>query len=150
MQTSEASNIGIRFRVFDLNSCRSQLGYHFVEVMHSKVHHPDLGRIPEIASLFGKRTERGRSGLLLLNGSALARWCERDPQVLLVPVPQRFGIMSSKEQPSDSSYFFHFRFSRFMFSGCLRRRNRTRWLCGVLCRHGEFIPAQNEARPESI
>src|SRR5437879_4663658 len=73
--------------------------------MHSKVHHPDLCRIPEIATLFGKGTERGRSGLLLPNGSALARWCERDPQVLLVPVPQRFGIMSSKEQPSDSSYF---------------------------------------------
>ena len=54
MQTSEAPNVGIRFRVFDLNSCRSKLGYHFVEVMHSKVHHPDLVRIPEIVSLFGK------------------------------------------------------------------------------------------------
>ncbi len=46
-----------------------------------------------MAALFGKGTERSWSGLLLPNGSALARWCERDPQVLLVPVPQRFGIM---------------------------------------------------------
>ena len=65
MQTSEAPNVGIRFRVFDLNSCRSQLGYHFVEVMHSKVDHPDLVRIPEIATLFGKGTENRRAGLLL-------------------------------------------------------------------------------------
>src|SRR6516165_12286188 len=150
MQTSEAPNVGIGFRVFDLNSCRSQLGYHFVEVMHSKVHHPDLLRVPEILGRFGKGTEDGRSGLLLPNGSALARWFERDPQVLQVPVPQRFGIMSTEEQPSDSGYFFHFRSSRFMFSSCLRRRSRTRWLCGVLSRHGEFIPGQNEAGPESI
>ena len=64
--------------------------------------------------------------------------------VYQVPVPQRFGIMSSEEQPSDSGYFFHFRSSRFMFSSCLRRRSRTPWICGVLCRHGEFIPGQNE------
>src|SRR5215469_3450764 len=108
--------------------------------MHSKVHHPDLVRIPEIATLFGKGTEDGGSRLLLPNGSALARWFERDPQVLLVPVPQRFGITSSEEQPSDSGYFFHFRSSRFMFSSCVRRRSRTRWLYGVLCDHGEFIP----------
>jgi len=73
--------------------------------MHSKVHHPDLVRISEIATLFGKGTEDGRSGLLLPNGCALTRWCERDPQVLLVPGPQRFGIMSAEEQPSDSGYF---------------------------------------------
>src|SRR5215469_11333047 len=104
--------------------------------MHSKVHHPDLVRIPEIATLFGKGSEGGRSGLLLPNGSALARWCERDPQVLLVPVPQRNGIMSSEEQPSDSGYFFHFCSSRFIFCSCLRRRSRSRWLCRVLCCHG--------------
>src|SRR5215471_1080352 len=104
--------------------------------MHSKVDHPDLARIPEILSRFRKGTEDGRSGLLLPNGCALARWCERDPQVLLVPVPQRFGIMSSEEQPSDSGYFFHLRFSRFIFSSFLRRRIRTRCLSEVLCRRG--------------
>src|SRR5215472_12207223 len=62
--------------------------------MHSNVHHPDLLRVPEILGRFGKGTEDGRSGLLLPNGCALARWFERDPQVLQVPVPQRFGIMS--------------------------------------------------------
>src|SRR5437762_11257854 len=113
--------------------------------MHSKVHHPELLRVPEILGRFGKGTERGRSGLLLPNGSALARWCERDPEVLLVPVPQRFGIMSSEEQSSDSGYFFHFRSSRFMFSSCLRRRSSTRRLCGLLCRHGYFILGQNDA-----
>src|SRR5215469_7121768 len=113
--------------------------------MHSKVHHPGLVRIPEIFGRLGKGTEGGRSGLLLPNGSALARWCERDPQVLLVPVSQRFGIMSSEEQPSDSGYSFHFRSSRFISSICPRMWNRTRWLCGVLWRHGEFIPGQNEA-----
>src|SRR5215471_6620194 len=106
-----------------------------LRVMHSKVHHPDLVRIPEIATLFGKGTEGRRSGLLLPNGSALALWCERNSQVFEVPVPQRNGIMRSEEQPSDSGYFFHFRSSRFMFSSCLRRRSRKRWLCGVLCRH---------------
>src|SRR5215469_14307618 len=70
--------------------------------MHSKVHHPDLLRVSEILGRFGKGTKDGRSGLLLPNGSALSCWFGRDPQVLQVPVPQRFGIMSSEEQPSDS------------------------------------------------
>src|SRR5215467_3652218 len=118
--------------------------------MHSKVHHPDLVRVPEIATLFGKGAEGGRSSLLLPNGCAFARWCERDPQVLLVPVPQRCGIMSSEEQPSDSGYLFHFRSSRFILSSGLRRRSRTRWRCGLLRRDGEFIWGQDEAGPESI
>src|SRR6516165_6948073 len=133
MQTSEAPNVGIGFRVLDLDACRSQLGYHLVEVMHSKVHHPDLLRIPEIPGRFGKGTEDGGSGLLLPNGSAFALWCERDPQVLQVPVPQRDGIMSSEEQPSNSCYFVHFG-SSLLFSSWLGRRSRTRWLCGDLCR----------------
>jgi hypothetical protein len=62
--------------------------------------------------------------------------------------PQRNGIMSSEEQPSAPAASSIS--SRFMFSGCIRRRNRTRWLCGVLCRHGSFILGQNEAGPESI
>src|SRR5215475_13201369 len=106
--------------------------------MHSKIHHPDLIRIPEIATLFGKGAEGGRSGLLLPNGSAFAGGRERDPQVLLVPVPQRRGIVSSEEQPSDSGYLFHFRSSRFIFSSRLRRRNRTPWRCGLQCRRGKF------------
>src|SRR5262249_36346996 len=118
--------------------------------MHSKIHHPHLIRIPEIATLFGKGAEGGRSGLLLPNGSAFARGRERDPQVLLVPVPQRRGIMSSEEQPSDSGYLFHFRSSRFVFSNRLRGRSRTAWLCGLLRRHGEFILGQDEGGPESI
>src|ERR1051326_5052100 len=89
--------------------------------MHAKVDHPCLVRIAEILSRLGKGTEGGRSGLLLPNGSVLRRWCECDSQVLQVPVPQRFGIMSSEEQPSDSRHFFHFRSSWLMFSGCLRR-----------------------------
>src|ERR1700686_2738156 len=104
--------------------------------MHAKVQHPALVRIPEIFGRLWKGSEGGWSGLLLPNGSALARWCERDPQVLLVPVPQCFGIMSSEEQPSDSGYLFHFRLSRFIFNICFRMRSRTRSLCGVLCRHG--------------
>src|SRR6185312_11659111 len=73
--------------------------------MHAKVHHPGLVRISEIFSGLGKRTEGGWSGFLLPNGLALARWCERNSQVLQVPVFQRFWIMSSEEQPSDSATF---------------------------------------------
>src|SRR5215467_2674946 len=100
--------------------------------MHSKVHHPGLVRVPEIFGGLGKGTEHSRSGLLLPNGSARARWFERDSQVLLVPVPQRLGITRPEKQPSDSGYFFHFRFSRFISNICLRRWSRTRWRCGVL------------------
>jgi len=78
-------------------------------------------------------------------GRALARWCERDSQVLQVPVSQRFRIMSSEEQPSDSRHFFHFRSSRFVFSGCWRSRNRTQWRCGVLCSQDKCRLRQNEA-----
>src|SRR5215472_9046893 len=94
--------------------------------MHSKVHHPDLLRIPEILSRFGKGSEDGLSGLLLPNGFAPARWCEPDPQVFAVPVRQR------------------------IFNSCLRRRSRIRWLFGVLCRHGEFVLGQNEAGPTRL
>src|SRR5215469_2309589 len=114
--------------------------------MHSEVHHPDLGRIPEIAALFGKRSEGGLSSLLLPNGLTPARWCEPDPQMLPVPVRQRFGIMSSKEQTSDSGYSFPFRSSGCLFSSGLGRRR----LCGILCRHSEFVPWQNKTGPESI
>src|SRR5579864_266565 len=109
MQASEAADVGIGFRVFDLNSCCSQLGYHFVEVMHAKVHHPGLVGISEIFGGLGKGAEGGRSGLLLPNGSTLGRGGERDPQVLLVPGRQSFGIMSAEEKASDSGYLFHLR-----------------------------------------
>src|SRR6185437_10264706 len=105
MQTSEAANVGIGLGVFDLNSCRSQLGYHLVDVMHSKVHHEGLAGIAEVFGGLGEGSEDGGSGLLVPNGCALAGGCERDPQVLLIPLPQRFGIMSFEEQPSDSGYF---------------------------------------------
>src|SRR5262249_34619087 len=117
---------------------------------HAKVHHPDLVRIPEVASLFGKGAEDGWASFLLPNGCALACRCEPDPQVLQVPVPQRFGIMSSEEQPSDSGYFFHFRSSRFVFSSCLRRLGSTCWLGGILGRHGECNLGHDELGPQSI
>src|SRR6185503_8676793 len=72
MQPSEAPDLAISFRGFDLNACSSQLGHHFVHVMHSKVNHPVLARIAEIFGRLGKGSEYGRSGLLLPNASALA------------------------------------------------------------------------------
>src|SRR5215468_8592328 len=99
--------------------------------MHAEVDHPHLLRIPEIPRRLRKRSEGSRSGLLLPNGPALARGCESDPQVLLVPAPQGFGIMSAEEQPSDSDHLFHFRFPRLTFSIWLRRRSRTCRLRGA-------------------
>src|SRR5689334_19848849 len=104
--------------------------------MYAKVDHPNFVWIPEIFARFGKRTESSRSSLLLPNGSAFAGWCERYPQVLLVPGAQRFGIMSAEEQPSDSGDSLHFRSSRFMFNSCFCSWCRTRWLCDLLCHHG--------------
>src|SRR6267142_6490938 len=51
--------------------------------------------------------DSGSRGCLITvpNGFLVARWCNRDPQVLLVPTPQRFRIVSSEEQPSDSRHF---------------------------------------------
>jgi hypothetical protein len=78
MQTSETPDLGISFRVFDFNSCRSQLGYHFVEVMHSKVNHPDLAAITGNASL-GCSTNAGAT-LIVLKGCWDLRniWSSRD------------------------------------------------------------------------
>ena len=111
MQTSEAADVGIGFRVFDLDSCGSELGYHSVEVMHPKVHHPGFVGISEIFRGLGKGAEGGRPGLLLPNSSTLGRGGERDSQVLLVPVRQPLVIMISDEQSSDSGYLFHLRSS---------------------------------------
>src|SRR5579859_3165033 len=76
--------------------------------MHSEVNHPELGWIPEIFCCFWKGAEGCGASFLLPNLFALARWCERDHQMLLVPVAQSFGIMSAEEKTSDSGYFFHF------------------------------------------
>src|SRR6266404_2974639 len=104
MQAGEPA-VGIRLRVnLDLDSCSPQLGCHSVEIPNSKVHHPDLVDIPEIVARLRERGEGGGSCLLLPSGFLVARWCERDPQVLLVPTPQRCRIVSSEEQSSDSRH----------------------------------------------
>src|ERR1700676_5176525 len=97
-----------------------------------------------------ERTEDGGACLLLPRGFLVARWCERDSQVLLVPVPQRFRIVSSEEQSSDSRHFFHFRSSSDPIansSPCRGRRDL--WLRGCLRGYAELVSAQDEARPES-
>ena len=108
MQMSEAPDLGISVRAFDVDGSRSQLAYHFVDVMHSKVNHPTLIKVSEIFGRLGKGSERGRPSFLLPNGPTLARRCRRDSQVLQVPLPQCFGVMSSEEEPSDTGYFFPF------------------------------------------
>src|SRR5690348_3579599 len=155
MQASEAANVGVRFRILDLDARRAKLGDHFVDVVDTKIHHPSLIGIAEVFGGFGKRSENGRSGLLLPNGGALARRGERNAQVLLVPVAQRFGIMSAEEQTSNAGYFLHLRssgllFGRFLFGGRLRGRSRSRGLRGILPRHEEFTAGQNEAGPKNI
>jgi hypothetical protein len=75
--------VGIRLRVnLDRDSSGSQLACHFVEIPDSKVQHPDLvGSLEKVARL-RLRIENGGSGLLLPNGILVARWRQRDPQML--------------------------------------------------------------------
>ena len=143
--------VGIRLRVhLDLDSRSLQLGCHFVEIPDSKVQHPDLLGVPEIAARLLEWSESSGSGLLLPRGFSGARWYERDSQVLLVPKPQRFRIFGSEEEPSDSRHFFHLRSCSdpIAYSGP-RRRRRDLWLCGCLRHYAELAPPQDEARPES-
>jgi hypothetical protein len=99
MQAGEPA-VGIRLRInLDRDSCGSQLGCYSVEIPDPKVHHPDLVGIPKIVARLRERTENGGTSFLLPNGFLVARWCERDPQVLLVPLPQRFRIVSSENSP---------------------------------------------------
>src|ERR1700726_2257909 len=115
----------------DLDSCGSQLGCHFVEIPDSKVQHPDLLGIPEIAARLLEWSESGGSGLLLPRGFLVARWYERDSQVLLVPKPQRFRIFGSEEESSDSRHFFRFRSSSDPIADSSLFRGRgDLWLCG--------------------
>src|SRR5215467_14530126 len=99
--------------------------------MHSEVHHPDFAGIPEITALLRKRSKSGLPGLLMPNRSTLSRWGESDPQVLLVPLPQCFGIMSPEKESADSGYSFLFR-PRFLFDRCLGSRSGTCRLSGGL------------------
>src|SRR6266436_4746014 len=93
-----------------------------------------------------ERTEDGGASLLLPNGFLVARWCERDPQMLLVPLPQRFRIVSSEEQSSDSRHFFHFRSSSDPITNSGPRRGRGGlWLSGCLRSDAELVPAPDEA-----
>ena len=135
--------VGIRPRInLDRNSCCLELGCHFVEIPDSKLHYPVLVRVPEVAARFRERTENGGACLLTPNGFLVARRGERDPQVLLVPVPQRCGIVSPEEQSSDSRHFFRCRSAwEAMPYSCPRRSRRGRWLCGCLCRYAELVPA---------
>jgi hypothetical protein len=70
--------------------------------------------------------------------------------MLLVPKRQRFRILGSKEESSDSGHFFHFRSSsdRIANSGPRSERRALR-LFGCLRRYGELVPSQDEARPKS-
>src|SRR5262249_17831854 len=107
---------------------------------HSEVHHPDFAGIAEVAALFGKGSEGGWPGLLLPNGLALAGWREPDSQMLPIPGRECFGIMGSEKESTDAGHFLLFRFIFW---------SRSRRLRGILCRHGESIPRQNEAGSES-
>src|SRR5260221_9973885 len=118
----------------------------FVEIPDSKVQHPDLLGIPEIFARLRKRRESGGACLLLPNGIPLARWYERDSQMLLVPKPQRFRIFGSKEESSDSGHLFHFRSSSDRIANGGPRRGR-RGLCrhGWMRRYGGLRPPHDEA-----
>ena len=135
--------VGIRLRVnLDLDSCRPKLGGHSVEIPDSKVHHPVLVGIPEMVARLRERSESGGSCLLLPRGFPVARGCERDPQVLLVPMRQRGRIVSSKEQSSDSCHFFHFRSScEPIPNRCPRKGRREHGLFGCLRRNAALAPA---------
>src|ERR1700688_2056597 len=87
---------------------------------------------------------------LLPNGILEARWCEGDPQVLLLPTPHCFRIVSSEEQSSNTRHFFHFRSSSDPVANSgPRRGRRDLWLCGCLLHYAELVPPQDEARPAS-
>src|SRR5580700_385245 len=143
--------VGIRLRVhLDLDSSGLQLGRHFVEIPDSKVQHPDLLGIAEIVARLLEWSESGGSGLLLPRGFPVARWYERDSQVLLVPKPQRFRIFGSEEESSDSGHFLHFRSSSDPIANSdPRRRSKELWRYSCLRGYGELVPPQDEARPES-
>src|SRR5229473_1316339 len=138
--------VGIRLRVnLDLDSRSLQLGCHFVEIPDSKVQHPDLLGISEIVARLLEWSESGGSGLLLPRGFPVARWYERDSQVLLVPTPQCFRIFGSEEESSDTGHFFHFRsFSDPIPNNCPRSGRRGLWLCGCLHSDAELVPAPDE------
>src|SRR5579864_4961629 len=88
---------------------------------------------------------------LAANGVLIARWGERDPQMLLVPPPDRFRILSSEEESSDSHHFFHFRSYRYPIAAnsVPSMGSRDSLLFDFLRGHGEFPPSQDEARPEN-
>src|ERR1700731_5234487 len=139
MQAGETA-VGIRLRVnLNRNSCGSQLGRHSVEILNSKIHHPGLVGIPEIVPRLREGAENGGARLLLPNGFLVARWCERDSQVLLVPRPQRGRIVSAEEQSSDSGHFFHF---------CSSGKSMP-IRGGGLGRRAELVPTEDQVRPES-
>src|ERR1700730_14334311 len=143
--------VRIRLRIhLDLDSSGLQLGRHFVEIPDSKVQHPDLLGIPEIVARLLEWSESGGSSLLLPRRFRVARWYERDSQVLLVPEPQRFRIFGSEEESSDSRHLFHFRSSSDPIANSdPRRGRRDLWLRGCLRGYPELVAPQEEARPES-
>jgi hypothetical protein len=134
----------------NLDSLGSELSDHLVEVPYSKVHHPELVRVPKIVTRLGKRAEDLRPCLLLPNRFLLARGRQRNSQGLPVPASQRFRIVRSEEYPADAGNFLHFTSSgRFELRSGYGRSNWDRWVCGSLYRKPEFLPAQDEALPEA-
>src|SRR6185437_13144988 len=77
----------------------------FVEVMHPKVDHPDLVRIPEVVALFRKRTEGSWSSLLLPNGSAFGGWRKGDPRCCSYQTPNALGSCARKNNPPIPATF---------------------------------------------
>jgi hypothetical protein len=107
-----------------------------------KVHHVVLVGIPEVAARRRERIENGGACLLTPNGFLVARWGERDPQVLLVPVPPTL----SDREPGRTVLRFP---SLFPLPFRLRshapqlapREEEGLCLCGCRCRYAELVPA---------
>ncbi len=110
MQASKATDRRRLWVDFDFNSRGDELCSHFIEIAHPEIYHPDLLRIAEVLRLLRERTEHGGTRLLLPNWVSFAGGCKRDSQVLMVPASQGFGIVSPKEEASNSRYSFHLRF----------------------------------------
>jgi hypothetical protein len=110
----EQSGRGIGLWVnLDVNSCRAELGHHFVEVANSKIEHPDF--VPEKVALLPLGLEDCRCGFLLPDG-VLARWRERSPKMLQIPMCQRFRIFGPEEEAPDSGHSLHIRSFQFTLS----------------------------------
>jgi hypothetical protein len=91
------------------NAGRSQLRHHSVQIHHAEINHPLPARVAKIFRVFRKGSISSGAALLLPWKIIVVIRDHIHPEMIAVPLRQRFRLARAKEEASNSRHFSHVR-----------------------------------------